>query len=227
VVEDLADLLRTGPGDVAVAAGRALGGIGASALPALVAALAEPGPWRATIAADALVGCGPENLTPLLAALGTRDEQTGELLVAVVAALGDTAVAPLVEYTRTGEPWVRRRATRALAAMAQPANRHVLTTLLTDPDPTVRQAAAAGLSALGRTGLTVLLRALGHENTGIREVVHEALIAAGSPVVDDLLTIAAGRGVPDRTYAVDILTRIGTPEALFGLARIGIGDPIG
>ena len=125
----LIDQCADGDPDVRACAIYALGaldGEAASAIPALIGRLADPSVYVGQLAADSLARVGPAATPHLIAALNE------------------------------GAPWVRSRAARALAHIADPQSIPALITALDDENPIVEYYADMALQKMG-VG-TVLLK---------------------------------------------------------------------
>lgn len=100
-----------------------------------------------------------------------------------LVAIGEQAVAPLVEALANRKNWVRWEAAKALCQIGDPAAAQALTKALEDRMFDVRWLAAEGLIAIGRDALVPLLRALSEHSDSLwlREGAHHVLhdLAAG------------------------------------------------
>jgi len=118
----------------------------------------------------------------LLSALHAMDKQVRASAAADLAAIGSSAVAPLVTTLRDPRWEVRYRAAEALGQIQDPRVCVALAGTLEDPRDHVRYMAAKGLGLRRCPGaIAGLCRALEDENEYVRRVAAVSLGAIGDP----------------------------------------------
>jgi HEAT repeat protein len=133
--------------------------LGPSAVPALAAAVDHVDPGVREVAIETLGMAGGYEAAPgIIRAL--RDDDVADVRVRAARALGTlglpSAVEPLLEVTRAGEPAVREAAVHALGGLGSAAVVLRMRELLSDPAYQVGRAAAQSLLALGPPGREAL-----------------------------------------------------------------------
>jgi HEAT repeat protein len=188
------------------------------AVPLLLVRLGDPA-WRVRKAAiDRLVACRDDALVhPGLIAALADGENPGRRNAAFEAlvAMGQRAMAPLLEATGSPDVDVRKLAVDALAAIGDPGAREVLVRTLADSDANVRAAAA---DALGVVGGLVCVGALVRTSTDRAEVPLVRLSALRS--LDRLEVSVGAESLADalahpqlRPAALDLLGHSTDPQA--------------
>lgn len=159
-----------------------------------------------------------------------RDENSrqrrraGERLVA----MGEGAVAPLVEALHDADSVVRRRAASLLWHLGDRHAPDPLIAALQDDDAEVRIAAVRGLEKLGQErALAPIVAALaGCQDPTLRSAVASAMARIGAPAVDALLDLLSHSDAVVRAAAADALGKIGVPQAVEPLiAALNDADP--
>jgi len=156
-----------------------------------------------------------------------KNERSLDVGLVVVEALGyrrdAAAAAALFQQLRHSEATVRAAVLAALRYNpAQGSFSVIESLLLTDPDPTVRAAAAPTLATLGEErAIPALSRALGDESTDARRAAAVELgLLKSSKAVDVLIIAATGDEDADvRLEAAVSLGQIGDPKAIEPLVR--------
>jgi HEAT repeat protein len=100
------------------------------------------------------------SLGSLLAALGSYDGVMRQYARQALVAIGGPSVAPLIEALADPNDDVRWEAAKALGQISDPAAAPALVNAMEDENSGIRWLGAEGLIALGREGLVPLLRAL-------------------------------------------------------------------
>jgi HEAT repeat protein len=188
------------------------------AVPQLLARLGDPA-WRVRKAAiDRLVTCRDDALVhPGLIAALADGENPGRRNAAFEAlvAMGQRAMAPLIEAAGSPDVDVRKLAVDALAAIGDPGAREMLVRTLADSDANVRAAAA---DALGVVGGLVCVGALVRTSTDRAEVPLVRLSALRS--LDRLEVSVGAESLADalahpqlRPAALDLLGHSTDPQA--------------
>ncbi|HHL73012.1 MAG TPA: HEAT repeat domain-containing protein [Bacteroidetes bacterium] len=115
----------------------------------------------------------------------------------------------------------RRYAAEDLGDAGDPRAIPHLLSCLSDPEVSVREAAADALIAIGgaETGKAVI-PLLYSEHTALRNLAMEILVQTGRDCLDDLLQLCSSPSADIRKFAVDILGKIGRDHAIDNL------DPI-
>jgi len=136
----------------------------------------------------------------------------GEIGMAALADVGRLLQSPLED-----ERWW---AARALAEIPDPGAEDLLLTVLSDPEPAVRQAAALGLyrhhSALG---IPALVTALDDPDSMTSDLAANALIQRGAGAVEALLEVMGSGSQRARLGAVRALAEIRDGRAIPALMK--------
>lgn len=165
--------------------------------------------------------------TELLATLGDTE---GRVRAAAARALGkigeEKALASLIELGINDDDLEVRKSVALAIADMQVGSESAIELLLfylKDENPEVRVQAAKTFGALGekaKSAVPRLIRSLDDTNVGVREASEDALVKIGNAAVSDLaIALKEGRFYI-RDSAAQVLTKIGTPEALEAL-RVG------
>jgi HEAT repeat protein len=196
--------------------------------------LSGDGPrWRRLLAADVIAAGGDESVPWLIRQLADPAPEVREIAAATLAAIGAAAGPPLAAAARerlaaraagdTADPDADEGYALALGTLAWPPGVDLLATIMRGTAGARAAATAArGLARLGGAGLAELVRALDGPAGTARTAARAGLLEAGGPAVPLLLPLAADPQRPGRDLAVRVLTEIGTPPALLGLAELGI-----
>jgi HEAT repeat protein len=168
------------------------------AVPSLIKSLADAHPQVRLAVIGALGQIRhPASAEPLARALeakpGFRDEAEYELLAKALAALGPTAVSPLLPLLGSDDKGARRWAARALGGIRDPQAVDPLENLLEDIRSEVRRTAALALGEIGDPrALKSLIKALANRDLETRRAAAEALGALGSQSATDALAASVG-----------------------------------
>lgn len=165
--------------------------------------------------------------TELLATLGDTE---GRVRAAAARALGkigeEETLVKIIELGVSDDDLeVRKSVALAIADMQVGSESAIelLLAYLKDENPEVRMQAAQTFGVLGekaKSAVPRLIRSLDDTNVGVREASEDALVKIGSAAVEDLaIALKEGRFYI-RDSAAQVLTKIGTPEALEAL-RVG------
>lgn len=151
-----------------------------SAIPALEGLVVnDPDPDIRRAAAGALGDfSAARSLDPLTRALADRDPDVQRDAAEAIGNLEDISKAPtaLVRASTSPDLELRRRATRTLGKIGDPATLQALTDRLTDDDKDVRLAAVEGLGEMKiQSAVPSLTRALGDRDPEVRRAAAEAL----------------------------------------------------
>ena len=130
--------------DVRAEAAEALGGLGADACDALMAAAGDPSSRVVEAAISALGELADPRALPLLIEVAGDEAEplVREAAIAALGAIGDRRALPaLLELARSGRPQLRRRAVVALTAFDGPEVEAAFTAARLDRNPMVREVA--------------------------------------------------------------------------------------
>jgi HEAT repeat protein len=168
-------------------------------------------------AIEALRSIGAPAVEAVGACLAEPDLSVQESVSAILATIADERVlAPLITALRSGDWIVRMHAAKALGRVRNAVAVEPLIPLLQDKVKAVREEAAAALVAIGDAAIPSLLKALQHEDWLVRLHAVESLGKARSKrAVVPLLSVLFND--PDsavREDAVRALGEIGDPQAV-------------
>ena len=172
----------------------ALGRMGAPALDALRAALADRDLQTQGAAARALQRMGPAArpaIPALAATLARGNPELARDAALALGAVGAAAVPTLVKALSTRKPVVRRAAVEGLTAAGPAAatSGPALLRALSDEDPAVRRAAAAAIDGLGPSGQAALRAAMPSQASRHDEGSSTMDAAAVGALLDSLETV--------------------------------------
>jgi HEAT repeat protein len=210
---------------VRAAAARALGQIGAPAVPGLLAALRDAD-WNARLAAaEALGEIGDAAAVPgLLAALRDASLYVREAAAKALGEIGAPAVPGLLAALRDADWNARLAAAEALGEIGAPAVPGLLAALR-DESRQVRKAAAWELGKIGdAAAVPGLLAALGDADVDVREAAAWALRIGDAAAVPGLLAALRDADWRVRRAAAAALGEIGAPAVPGLLAALGDAD---
>lgn len=185
-------------------------------------------------AVEVLVGLGAAAVPSLLATLASSCEEQHERAVITLARIGQEAglssLTGLREALNGERPRQRAGAVEVLAQL-KPATREALSELrltLSDPEPLVRQAAVAALGLLAADSadlLPILLGILRDADAKVRAEARTLLLRYGAAVVPQL--IEALQVPPSRCGAIEVLGALGpvAEPAVPALLRLAL-DPV-
>lgn len=217
-VEPLSELLLQPQPSVAAAAARALGSLGAAALPAttkLVLALRRTEPEVIAAAAVALGRIGPDRNDVLPALLqvartpvGDGNRPEDELRRSARDAAREAAVRGLLLRMASGEPPLQEQALAQMADLGPIAVEGLIQALKFD-DESVAAEAAACLATLGPQYLPHVLASLGERAP--THIARGALVVSrmGPPALDPLLAIINDPAHRDRVRATTAIAGLG------------------
>ncbi|WP_241481305.1 HEAT repeat domain-containing protein [Methanoculleus sediminis] len=241
-IDPLVEFLHEADDEIRPLAAMALTEIGSPAVEPLIGLLSVPS-LRGTAAA-ALVKIGEPAAEACIRALDSTDGEVEETLRNVLGALGEPAVPALIQSLTSGqsrirsrvaiilarmnwEPWsdaerawylIAREEWMELARMGSSAVEPLIRTLNGDDDR-IRCEAAATLGEIGEpAGVGPLVDALADE--AVAPVAADALVAIGEPAVAPVLEILENGGGAARENAVEVLGRLGTPEAVPAIVEL-------
>jgi HEAT repeat protein len=214
-------------------AARALSAAGPAGVDRLLSALDRSS--QRPRAVQALAGCGAAAAPQVLFGLQSEVPQPrpripgpGPLnaMAVVLRAIGEAAVPGLAELAGDPAPAVRRAVAWALSGSRSDESRSALVRLLHDEDQDTRMAAARSLGSIGQPALRALFRTAQQPDPAARAAAGVALRMVGADAIPGLLRLAEGEDAEVRQFAVEVLTGIGTVQALFGLSELGLrGQP--
>ena len=235
-VVPLVELLHEAGDEIHPLAAMALTEIGSPAVEALIGLLSIP-PLSGT-AATALVKIGEPAVEECIHALDSVEGKAEEALQNVLVALGEPAVPALIQSLISGrsrtrsqaaavlarmnwEPWndteqawylIAREEWVELARLGQSAVDPLIRVLNGD-DARIRCEAAAALGEIGEpAAIAPLIDAL--SDGAVAPVAADALVTIGAPVTVPVLGLLEARAGDVREYAVEVLGRLGAPEAV-------------
>ncbi len=241
-VGPLVELLHEAGDEIRPLAAMALTEIGSPAVEPLIGLLAVPSLRRT--AAAALAKIGEPATEGCIRALDSTDEETVEALCEVLGAHGEPAVPALIQSLTSGqsrirsrvagilgrmnwEPWsdaerawflIAREEWTELALMGSPAVDPLIRVINGDDDR-IRCEAAATLGEIGDPGAVgPLVAALADE--AVAPAAADALVAIGEPAVAPVLEVLEDGTGASRENAVEVLGRLGTPEAVPAIVEL-------
>ncbi len=241
-VAPLVNLLHEADDEVRPLAAMALAEIGLPAVDPLIGLLSVPS-LRGTAAAT-LVKIGEPVTEACIRGLDSTDGEVQEALREILGALGEGAVPSLIQALTSGrsrirarvadilgetgwEPWsdaerawylIAREEWMELALMGTPAVEPLIRTLNGDDDR-IRCEAAATLGEIGDpVAVGPLVDALADD--AVAPVAADALVATGEPAVAPVLGLLEGETGAARENAVEVLGRLGAPEAVPAIVEL-------
>ena len=141
----------------------------------------------------------PSAIPGLIASLANADPRARRRAGNDLIAAGPLAVSALTQALEDRNPYVRSEATRALGHIRDAAVADALVKRLEDENREVRWTAAEGLVALGKDGLIAVLRAMVQERESVRRraSAHHVLRALAKGDLEDIVrpVLAAIDGV--------------------------------
>jgi HEAT repeat protein len=150
----------------------------------------------------------------LLSELISGDDERAERVIPALVQMGEAAIPPLLELTRSNDADIRWWAVRALAASPHTRTSDLLP-FLRDPAPEVRAAAALALCAHpGEAAVQPLIRALADEDPLTAGLAGNALAKTGNPAVPGLLKVMEEAGNDVRILALRALSEIRDHRAI-------------
>lgn len=150
----------------------------------------------------------------LLAELTSGDDGRAENSIPAITALGSAALPPLLNLTRDEKADTRWWAIRALAASPHTRTEDLLS-LLSDPAPEVRAAAALAVCAHPHEcAVKALVETLADADSLVAGLAGNALVKIGGPSVPDLLEVMKEAPAGVRILALRSLSEIGDHRAI-------------
>ena len=154
------------------------------------------------------------SLKDLLDDLVSGDEIRAEAAVSPLIDLGEEAIPPLMELTRSADADQRWWGLRVLAQSPH-SRTEWLIPFLSDPAPEVRQCAALGLAARPNEGATEpLIQALSDEDSMVGGLAVKALIKIGRAAVPALIEAVKSAPQLARIHALRALAEIRDHRAI-------------
>ena len=155
------------------------------------------------------------DLELLLSDLISDDDECAVAAVDALSALGTAALPPLLEMLQDSDPNRRWWAIRVLSAIPSHEVPGQLRKALGDPDYTVRQCAALGLSQQPNVdSIPDLINSLNDRDRLVARLAADALIAIGGPAVTDLIQTLESGTPPSKVEAARALAVIGDTRAI-------------
>jgi HEAT repeat protein len=156
-----------------------------------------------------------KDLQALIANLTSDDDSLAVAAVDEISALGETALPTLYNLLESPNPNKRWWAIRVLSAIPHPDVTTRLREALQDPDYTVRQCAALGLSQQPNVdSIPDLVERLNDDDRLVARLAADALIAIGGPAVTDLIDTLENGPQPSKIEAARALAVIGDTRAI-------------
>jgi HEAT repeat protein len=156
-----------------------------------------------------------DELKSLLHNLTSDDESLAVAAVDKISAMGDAALPSLFALLDSPNPNERWWAIRVLSAIPHPAVPKQLREALHDPDYTIRQCAALGLSQQPDIeSIPDLVGRLNDDDRLVARLAADALIAIGGPAVTDLIDTLETGPQPSKIEAARALAVIGDTRAI-------------
>jgi HEAT repeat protein len=151
----------------------------------------------------------------LISDLTSGNDDFAEFTVDQIVARGTEALPALFELLDSSNPNNRWWALRVLAVIHDPAVPPKLQEALHDPDHTIRQCAALGLSKqTSVAAIPDLIKILNDEDRLAARLAGDALISIGGPAVQPLIEILEGDDNSARIEAARALGIIGDTRAI-------------
>ena len=212
-IHALIQTLKDGNDEVATAAASALGTIGTPAVPALISTLGSDHEAARGMAVLALGLMGPSAREPLIRIVQDEKSPDDTMRGAAEALglLGDAAAVPqLMHLLRIREGRLAKSATRALAAIGEPAVKALVDALPTQrAELELRKAIVNALVTIGQPAIDPLIRSLDHHSAAVRSAAEEALTGIGPPAMEALIVALRNEDWDLRRRIAQILGQIG------------------
>lgn len=176
----------------------------------------------------------PDTVEPLLACLGDEAWLVREAARLALVAVGEAAVAPLIQRLQASPPLVREAACRILGALQAPEAVAALGACLTDEAWLVREAACVALGRFpGSVAREALEKAMVDPDAGVRRAACQALAAVPAAAsrlrralsdADPAVRLAACEGLaqaaPETTEVTDFVALTQDPVASVRAAAV-------
>jgi len=157
----------------------------------------------------------PTDLQKLISDLTSDDEVLAVAAVDKISALGTAALPAMFELLGAKDPNQRWWAIRVLSAIPDPEVTPHLRKALCDPDYTIRQCAALGLSQQPDVdSIPDLIERLEDDDRLVARLAADALIAIGGPAVTDLIETLENGPQSSQIEAARALAVIGDTRAI-------------
>jgi len=154
-------------------------------------------------------------LQVLIKDLTSDDEVRAVAAVDKISALGSEALPALFKLLDEPDPNKRWWAIRVLSAIPYPEVPERLRQALHDPDYTIRQCAALGLSQQPSVGtIPDLIQTLNDDDRLVARLAADALIAIGGPAVTDLIEALENGPPSSQIESARALAVIGDTRAI-------------
>lgn len=154
-------------------------------------------------------------LQALISDLTSDDEVRAVAAVDNISALGIKALPALFKLLDESDPNKRWWAIRVLSAIPDPEVPERLRQALSDPDYTIRQCAALGLSQQPSVNtIPDLIQTLNDEDRLVARLAADALIAIGGPAVTDLIEVLENGPQSSQVESARALAVIGDTRAI-------------
>ena len=155
------------------------------------------------------------NLQILITKLISDDDVQAVKAVDEISALGTSALPALFQLLGSPNPNSRWWAIRVLSAIPDPEVRLRQRESLNDPDYTIRQCAALGLSQQPDIdSIPDLIERTNDSDRLVARLAADALIAIGGPAVTDLISTLENGPQPSKVEAARALAVIGDTRAI-------------
>lgn len=156
-----------------------------------------------------------KDLDTLISNLISDNEALAIAAVDEISALGAAALPALFRLLESPSPNERWWAIRVLSAIPSRDVTRRLRESLRDPDYTIRQCAALGLSQQPDIGsIPDLIERLDDTDRLVARLAADALIAIGGPAVTDLIAVLEGGQQPAKVEAARALAVVGDTRAI-------------
>ena len=155
------------------------------------------------------------NIQDLLSDLTSDDDVRSVAAVDKISALGKDVLPVLFEMLNDPDPNKRWWAIRVLSTIPDPEVPEKLRGALRDPDYTIRQCAALGLSQQPTAeSIPDLIAILNDDDRLVARLAADALIAIGGPTVTDLIDVLENGPPPCQVQSARALAVIGDTRAI-------------
>jgi HEAT repeat protein len=155
------------------------------------------------------------DLKTLISNLISDDDSLAVAAVDEISGLGETALPALYKLLESSNPNKRWWAIRVLSAIPHPEVTPRLREALQDPDYTIRQCAALGLSQQPDVdSIPDLVNRLNDDDRLVARLAADALIAIGGPAVTDLIDTLENGPPSSKIEAARALAVIGDTRAI-------------
>lgn len=165
------------------------------------------------------------DLRELLSDLTSGDLERAEAAAVALPQHGEAALKQLSKLVENLNVDTRWWAARALADFPQVETGDLLTTLLQDPESSIRYCAALALGQKPREkAIPVLIEVLASRDPLLARLGGDALVAQGTAAVEPLIASLEMLPVVAKVEATRALALIGDPRAISALFRLADSD---